>query len=320
MVHAPRKVPVALHVRVKEELQRMENDGVIKKQEEPTDWVNSMVIVETPKKRRICTDPQDLNKAIKREHFPMKAIEEVVQNMPGAKVFSKLDATSGYWQLKLDEESSKLCTFNIPFGRYRFLRVPFGIVSASEIFQRVMSQMVEDIDGSEAIMDDIVVWGKDQAEHGMRLKQVMDKAKACGLKFNKGKCRFRQNQFSYVEHVLSGEGLKADPEKIRAVQDMKRPQSQRELMTFLGFIQYLKKFMPNMADISAPLRKLTEKNAEWKWTETEENSFNKLKKTGNRSSSTQVLRPYITSHTLSRLVIYRPWLCHHAGRHTPHVH
>ena len=117
--------------------------------------------------------------------------------MPGAKVFSKLDAISGYWQLKLDEESSKLCTFNTPFGRYRFLHVPFGIVSASEIFQRVMSQMVEDIDGSEAIMDDIVVWGKDQAEHDMCLKQVMGKAKARGLKFNKGKCKFRQNQISY---------------------------------------------------------------------------------------------------------------------------
>ena len=77
-----------------------------------------------------------------------------------------------------------------------------------------MSQMVEDIDGSKAIMDDIVVWGKDQAEHDMRLKQVMDKAKACGLKFNKSKCKFRQNQISYVGHVLSGEGLKADPEKI----------------------------------------------------------------------------------------------------------
>ena len=180
--------------------------------------------------------------------------------------------------MKLDEESSKLCTFNTPFGRHLFLHVPFGIASASEIFQRVMSQMVEDIDGSEAIMDDIVVWGKDQTEHGMRLTQVMDKAKARGLKFNKGKCKFRQNQISYVGHVLSGEGLKAHPEKIRAVQDMKQPQSQRELMTFLGFIQYLKKFMPNMADISAPLRKLTEKDVEWKWTETEENSFNKLKK------------------------------------------
>ena len=278
VVHAPRKVPVVLHDRVKEELQRMENDGVTKKQEEPTDLVNSMVIVETPKKLRICIDPRDLNKSIKQEHFPMKTIEEVVQNMPEAKVLSKLDATSGYWQLKLDEESSKLCTFNTPFGRYRLLRVPFGIISASEIFQRVMSQMVEDIDGSEAVMDDIVVWGKDQAEHDMRLKQVMNKAKACGLKFNKGKCRFRQNQISCVGHVLSGEGLKADPEKIRAVQDVKRPQSHRGLMTFLGFIQYVKKSVPNMADINACRRKLTEKDVEWKWTETEENSFNKLKK------------------------------------------
>ena len=140
----------------------MEKAAVIYKQEEPTDWVNSMVVVETPNKIRICIDPRDLNKAIKREHYPMKTIEEVVQNMPDAKVFTKLDATSGYWQLKLDEESSKLCTFNTPFGRYRFQRLPFGIVSASEIFQRVMSQMVEDKDGAEDVMDDIVVWGKDR--------------------------------------------------------------------------------------------------------------------------------------------------------------
>ena len=92
----------------------------------------------------------------------MKTIEEVVQNMPDANVFTKLGATSGYWQLKLDEESSKLCTFNTPFGRYRFQRLPFGIVSASEIFQRVMSQMVEDKDGAEDVMDDIVVWCKDR--------------------------------------------------------------------------------------------------------------------------------------------------------------
>ena len=85
---------------------------MIKKQEEPTDWVNSMVTVETPKKLKICKDPRGLNKAIKREHFPMKTIEEVVQNMPGAKVFSKLDAASGYCQLKLDDKCSKLCTFN----------------------------------------------------------------------------------------------------------------------------------------------------------------------------------------------------------------
>ena len=158
VVHAPRKVPVALHDRVKEEHQRMEHDGVIKKQEEPTDWVNSMVIVDTPKKLGICIDPRDLNKAIKREILSMKtkSRRSRTKHAWSKDVFK----TSGYWQLKLDEESSKLCTFNTPFGRYRFLRLPFGIVSAREIFQRVMSQMVEDMDGSEAVMDDTVVWGR----------------------------------------------------------------------------------------------------------------------------------------------------------------
>ena len=90
----------------------------------------------------------------------MKMIEEVVQDMQGATVFPKLVTTSDYRQLELDEESSKLCTFNTPIGRCRFLRVPFGIVSAAgKIFRRVMSQMVEDIDECEAVMDDIVVWG-----------------------------------------------------------------------------------------------------------------------------------------------------------------
>ena len=104
-----------------------------------------------------------------------------------------------YWQLKLEEESSKLCTFNTPFRRYRFLRLPFGIVSASETFQRVMSQIVEDTEGCEAVMDDIVVWGKDQAEHDMLLKQVMDKAKGM-----KSEIQQRQVQVSTAPDLLYG--------------------------------------------------------------------------------------------------------------------
>ena len=147
----------------------------------------------------------------------MKTIEEIVAEMPETKLFSVLDATSGYWQMKLDEESSKLCTFNTPFGRYSFTRLPFGIKSAPEVFQK-MSQVLEDIDGAEAIVDDILVWGRDK------------------------------------------DGLKPDPEKIRAMQEMTQPSNTKELKTFLGFIQYLAKFLPNMAEVSAPLRKLLEKN------------------------------------------------------------
>ena len=102
----------------------------------------------------------------------MTTIEEVVADMPQAKVFSVLDATSGYWQVKLDEASSKLCTFNTPIGRYRFTRSPFGILSAPEVFQNHTSKLFADMEGVKVIVDDLLIWGKDDEEHDTRLKQV----------------------------------------------------------------------------------------------------------------------------------------------------
>ena len=120
--------------KVRAKLNRMEEMGVIVKQTEPTQWVNSMVVVNKGQKIRICIDPKDLNGAVLREHFPLKTIDDVISNMPNAKVLSKFVAVSGFWQMQLDDESSKLCTFNTPFGRYRFTRLPFGIKSASVVF------------------------------------------------------------------------------------------------------------------------------------------------------------------------------------------
>lgn len=111
VVHAPRKVPVALKESIIEELHRMEDLNVIERQTEPTDWVSSMVTVVKTDKIRICIDPQDLNKAIKREHYPLLTVEEVMSNMPNAKVFFVLDANQGFWQIKLDNESSKISVF-----------------------------------------------------------------------------------------------------------------------------------------------------------------------------------------------------------------
>ena len=296
VVHPPRKVPVSLKDKIKDELDRMEQIGVTVRQTEPTDWVNSMVAVVKSNKIRICIDPRDLNKAIQREYFPMMAIEEVVAGMPQAKVFSVLDATSGYWQVKLDEASSKLCTFNTPYGRYRFTRLPFGIKSAPEVFQHRMSELFEDVEGVKAIVDDLLIWGKDDDEHDARLKQVLNRAREVNLKFNAKKCRIRQEEVPYVGHALSKEGLRPDPEKIRAVQEMQPPQNTKELKSFLGFIQYLAKFMPNMASESAPLRELLEKQVAWHWDQEQETSFQKLKQ---MVSSTPVLGYYDPSKPLT---------------------
>ena len=114
------------------------------------------------------------------------------------------------------------------------------------------------------IVDDLI-WGKDDEEHDARLKQVLTRAREVNLKFNAKKCKIKQEEVPYVGHVLSKDGLKPDPEKIRAVKEMKLPANANVLKTFLGFIQYLGKFMPNMATESAPLRELSEKNVPWHW-------------------------------------------------------
>ena len=192
----------------------MESLEVIEKVTEPTNWVNSMVTIIKPNgSLRICIDPRDLNKAIQREHYPMQTIEEVTTRMPDATYFSVLDASSGYWQISLDQESAKLCTFNSPFGRYMFKRLPFGLSSAQDIFQRVMAEMFEDINGVEVVVDDILVWGTNEAEHDSRLTKVLDRACLRNLKLNKAKCQFKKQEITYLGHVLTKDGLKPDPKK-----------------------------------------------------------------------------------------------------------
>ena len=278
-VHPPRKVPISLKDKVYEELQRMEQLGVIERQTEPTPWVNSMTVVNKGSKIRICIDPRDLNNAIQREHFPLKTVEDVIENMSGAKYFTKLDAVSGFWQIQLDEQSSRLCTFNSPFGRYRFKRMPFGIKSASEVFQKIMSHMLEDINGAEVIIDDILVWGSSVEEHDQRLRRVLNRAKEYNLKLSRQKCEERKTEVKYVGQVLTQRGVKPDPEKVRAIMMMQKPENRQEILTFLGLVQYLGKFLPRLSDVSASLRKLTETSSgcEWKWTKEQDVSFETIK-------------------------------------------
>ena len=152
-----------------------------------------------------------------------------------------------------------------------------------------MSQMVLDIEGAEAIIDDILIWGATQEEHDQRLKRVLDRSKEYNLKLNRGKCEIKRTEVKYEGHLLTAEGVKPDPEKIRAVETMKKPDNKQELLTFLGFIQYLGKFMPRMSDVSSSLRKLTEDKISWHWTREHDVSFNCLKA---MATNTPVLRYY----------------------------
>ena len=155
VINPPRRVPHSLKQRLHHALDKNVKSGVLIKVDQPTDWVNNLVIVEKKNgSLRLCLDPRDLNKAIKREHYKIPTMTEIASEFVGKTMFSTLDLKDGYWHVKLDEDSSLLCTFNTPFGRYRFTRMPFGIKSASEVFQKKNEEAFAGIPGIHIVADD----------------------------------------------------------------------------------------------------------------------------------------------------------------------
>ena len=275
-IHPPRKVPLSLMPKLQETLEKLTKQGVVSKLDRATDWVNSLVIVEKKDgSLRLCLDPKDLNKAIKRENCKAPTAETISSKLSGMKVFTVIDMSNCYWHKKLDEESSYLCTFNTPFGRYKFNRMPFGVCSASDVAQKIVDDNFSDIPGMLAVHDDIIVAGADG--EGTALKLVLDRAKERNIKFNRTKIQLRIDKVKYLGSIVSGEGFRPDPDKIKAIVDMLQPQNKQDLQLLQGMVNYLSQYIPNMSEIMAPLRSLLKKQAQWSWYGEHDRSLAKIK-------------------------------------------
>ena len=282
--HAPRRGQVALRDKIKESLEELHTSGVIEPVSQPTPWISSVLAV--PKKNgkiRICLDPKDLNKAILREKYPMPTIEEIATRLHGAKVFSVLDAKNGFWHVKLDEESSYLTTFHTPFGRYRWCRMPFGISSAPDVFQRRMHELIEGLNGTEVVADDFTVAGFGDTleeavrDHNKNLVAFLQRCSERSVKLAVEKLQLCLEEVPLIGHYATTSGLKVHPEKVKAVLEMPRPNDVKSLLRFNGTVQFLAKFLPRLSDMAHPLRQLTVKNAQWVWSETQEKAWNDIK-------------------------------------------
>lgn len=214
----------------------------------------------------------------------MPTVEEIIPELSKAKVFTTLDATKGFWQLCLDEESSKLTTFWTPFGRYKFKRLPFGISSAPEIFQNKQHEIVHGLDGIVSVHDDILVYGCGQTieeatvDHNVKLEKLLKRIREKNLKLNKSKMKLCQQQVRFFGHLFTSEGIKPDPTKVEAIERMPKPENVKDVQTFLGMINYLSKFMPALSSVSEPIRKLTRNESDFVWKQEQESCFNNLKK------------------------------------------
>ena len=274
----PRNVPLPLRSKVQDELNSMEAMGVISKIDQPTEWCAGMVVV--PKKSgdvRICVDLKALNDNVIREIHPMPKVDETLSHLAGATIFTKLDANSGFWQIPLARKSRPLTTFVTPFGRYCFNKLPFGITSAPEIFQKRMNRILEGLKGVICHMDDVLVFGATMEEHDANLLAVLKRLEEAGATLNSRKCKFRQPRVNFLGHLLDKEGIRADPSKVQAVLQMETPQSVTDLRRFMGMTNHLGKFSPRIAELSQPMRELLCTKNAWVWGPEQERSFSNVK-------------------------------------------
>ena len=204
-------------------------------------------------------------------------IKEIIGDLNGAKVFSKLDLNQGYNQLELAPESRYITTFGTHLGLMRYKRLNFGISSAAEIFQNVIRETLEGIPGTLNISDDILVFGKTQSAHDHSLEAVFRRLKELGLTLNERKCEYSKDKVEFFGYTFSGDGITPDPKKIEDIVNLQTPTSASEVRSLLGMTNYFSRFIPDYATKTEPLRKLTHKDQPWEWTPRHDSAVNELK-------------------------------------------
>jgi len=218
-----------------------------------------------------------LNKSVQRESYPLPRITELLASLGGSVMWSKLDANSGFHQCILDPESKLLTTFITPWGGLCFKRMPFGITSAPEYFQGTMESILEGLEGVVCMMDDILVHGPSEAGHWRNLQSVLSAIKRSGMMLRKDKCEFGKEEIKFLGHVISREGIKPDPEQIKAITEISPPTTRKEARRFIGMVNYLAKFSRETADLLAPINAITGKASEWVREQAQQNAFERVK-------------------------------------------
>ena len=225
----------------------------------------------------MCVDLTALNKGFMRETYPLPRISEMLSRLSEGKIFSKLDANSGFWQVKLDPKCKLMTTFITPWRRFCFKRMPFGISSAPEFFQRGMEKILEGLEGVVCLMDDVLVYADDVETHWERLRTVLNKISESGMTLRKDKCVFASKTVKFLGHIVSGDGIKPDPEKVKAIVEMSPPTNKKEARRFMGMVNYLSKFSKKLSGFCVPIYAVSGQKSVWHWGDSQKLAFENIK-------------------------------------------
>ncbi len=253
-----RRVPPAMYEEVRQHLKEMLEAGAIRKSESP--YSSNVVLVRKKDgSLRFCIDFRKLNNLTIKDAYSLPRVDEALDTLTGARVFSKLDLRSGYWQVGMREEDKAKTAFSVgPLGFYECNRMAFGLTNACATFQRLMETCMGELNLRECLVfiDDILIFSHNFDDHIKRLEKVFQKLDKHGLKLKPSKCELFMSQVKYLGHVVSKHGIHTDPDKIAALTTWPVPNSVKSVRSFLGFAGYYRKFVKDYAKIAKPLNDL----------------------------------------------------------------
>ena len=276
-VNTPRTVPFAYRDKLQAELDLLQKQGIIAPVTEPTEWCSPIVV--TPKKDsdkvRLCVDLSRLNRYVKRERYQSATPAQAVADMAAqsARVFTKLDALKGYHQCPLDPDSQLLTTFISPFGRFKFLRAPYGISSISEHYNRRMDEAFAGLTGYRRIVDDIVIYDNDPKQHADHVRQFLQRCSKQKITLNIDKWEYAKEQIKFAGFKLSAQGYSVDESVIKAITHFPTPTNRSDLRAFFGLANQLSASTATLANVLTPLRPLLSTKNDFLWTSEHDTAF-----------------------------------------------
>ena len=228
---------------------------------------------------RMCVDYRALNKQTIKDRYPLPRIDQLLDRLGQARVFSKLDLAQGYHQIAMAQDSIEKTAFCTNIGQWEYLVMPFGLCNAPSTFQRLMNEVFKKELNSFILvyLDDILIYSRSMEEHWDHLKCALDKLRRANLYGRLHKCEFIKDKVDYLGFEVGHDGIRTSPEKVRAILDWPRPQSVHDIRSFVGLASYYRKFMKGFSQLAKPLTDLTRDKVSWSWGESQESSFKALK-------------------------------------------
>ncbi|OIR56055.1 MAG: uncharacterized protein A8A55_3199, partial [Amphiamblys sp. WSBS2006] len=274
----PRKLSLVEQEEVREQLGKLQEDGVIQESKSP--WAAPVVFAKKKNgELRMCVDYRELNRVTRKCRVPIPRIDETLDRLGSAKIFTALDLKSGYHQIPMAEEDIPKTAFSTRYGLFEYKKMPFGLCNAPATFTRAMNQVLRPLlDKSVVVyLDDILVYSKDRETHREDVKQVLRRLEEHGLKINEKKCVWNKEKVNFLGYVIENGSIGVDPNKADAVEKLKEPENVSEVRCLLGMCNFYRNFIPEYAKVCAPLFGLLKKEKEFSWGKEQHDAVKKLK-------------------------------------------